>query len=96
MLSDAWLSVSDTARTLGCSRNDVLRLIEENELAEAIDIRGKGASRACLRIPTASINSFLEKRQATNAKLRSKRARISPTQSCRRDPASALLAAIGN
>ena len=36
-LSDAWLSVNDVARALRCNRNDVLRLIEENELAIIVD-----------------------------------------------------------
>jgi hypothetical protein len=88
----AWLPLHDVERALGLNRSQVMQLLEEDEIEGAVDLRSPGASRSLIRVPRDTVTAFLEKRQTTG-KLRSKRARISPTKMRRRPrPAAALLA----
>ena len=41
-------------------REKLLEAIEEGEIALAYDLRGKGASRATVRIPPSALIAFLE------------------------------------
>jgi hypothetical protein len=86
-LKGEMFAVWQLSEILRCNRQHIIDLVEQGELV-AFDLRGAGSSRATLRIPRDSVKSFL----ATTSKLRSKRARISPTSSRRYpQPADALM-----
>jgi hypothetical protein len=50
------------AKILGCCRQHVVNLVLEGSL-EGIDLKSKSSSRSTIRIPRASVESFIEKRQ---------------------------------
>jgi hypothetical protein len=56
-----WLPVWELARLLNVRREKLLELIKEGSLGVAYDLRGKGASRAAIRIPPAAVIAFLER-----------------------------------
>ena len=65
-----WLPVWKLARLLNVRRQKLLELIDEGELAPAYDLRGKGASRATIRIPPAAVIAFLERTTISTATAR--------------------------
>lgn len=52
------LSVRDVAEKLGCDYNHIINLIEDGTLG-ALDIRGRGAQRACYRVPVECYRKFV-------------------------------------
>ena len=55
-----WLPLWELARLLKVRREKLLELIDEAEIGCAYDLRGKGASRATIRIPPTAVIAFLE------------------------------------
>jgi len=56
------LRCDEAARIIDCDVDHVYDLIQDGSL-DAIDIRGKGASRALYRVYTASVRRFLDSRR---------------------------------
>src|SRR5215471_8128208 len=60
-VSGQWLPLWELARLLKVRREKLLELIDEGEISYAYDLRGKGASRATVRIPPSAVIAFLER-----------------------------------
>jgi len=60
----------ELARLLKVRREKLLELIDEGEIECAYDLRGKGASRATIRIPPAAVAEFLERTTISTAATR--------------------------
>jgi Helix-turn-helix domain len=65
-----WFPVWELARLLKVRREKLLELIDEGEIAPAFDLRGKGASRPCVRVPPAAVIAFLERARISTATAR--------------------------
>jgi len=65
-----WLPLWKLARLLNVRREKLLELIDEDELWPAYDLRGKGAFRACIRIPRSAVMEFLERTTTATARRR--------------------------
>ena len=83
-----WLPVWELARLLKVRREKLLELIDEGEIGCAYDLRGKGKSRATIRIPPAAVIAFLERTTISTATARRRVLKIlSAPSSPRRTPA---------
>ena len=65
-----WVPLYELARMLKVRREKLLELIDEGEIGSAYDLRGKGASRAAIRIPPAAVIAFLERTTISTATAR--------------------------
>ncbi len=79
-----WLPVWELARLLNVRREKLLEAIDEGEIGCAYDLRGKGASRAFIRIPPTVVIAFLERITISTATARRrgcrKTRRITPSK----------------
>ena len=60
-----WVPVWELARLL-----KLLELIDEGEISCAYDLRGKGASRGCVRIPPCAVIEFVTRTKISTATAR--------------------------
>jgi len=65
-----WAPLWELARLLKVRREKLLELIDEGEISCAYDLRGRGASRACVRIPPSAVIAFLERTTISTATAR--------------------------
>jgi hypothetical protein len=65
-----WLPVWKLALLLKVRREKLLELIDDGEIGCAYDLRGKGASRATIRIPPHAVIAFLERTTISTATAR--------------------------
>jgi hypothetical protein len=87
-----WLPVWELARLLKVRRGKLLELIDEGELKCAYDLRGKGASRAAIRIPPTAVIAFLERTTISTVPARRRVLKIlsAPSSTAHQRPLHAL------
>jgi len=66
-VSGQWLPLWELSRLLKVRREKLLELIDEGEIGCAYDLRGKGASRATVRIPPHAVIEFLQRAKISTA-----------------------------
>lgn len=72
----ACFAVFELVRLLSIRRERIMDLIEEGDLRGAIDMRGKGASRACIRVPRQCVLEALADGSVHHTKEKKTQARI--------------------
>lgn len=65
-LKDDYLSVSEVAELWHCDRNTVYRAIYDGDLPW-IDMRGRGATRARIRVRRSAAHKFMTDRERSTA-----------------------------